>query len=397
MNRKSPGTARLTISSFAVTCALALGACGDAGAPDDSIPDNGRSDELPYERMAERITTQLSIAEGERVLIGNEPAHHPALTAATEASLVRAGAIVELHTYGADDDFEGRLRDADIYIWMPFSLETDVPSLLQEFPVAGKWVLEGTNRQVHFHWGDGTRAIDGMQGNHSAEYDSIYAAALEIDYDKLDMSIRRAADAMRAGEMRVTTPAGTDIRFRVDDRLITIQSGDASLAATGDKPLTIQREIELPAGVLRFAPIEESVHGVVIVAYARLLANPWARSDDPPAVRNLRLSFEAGKLIKMTADEGADQFQAFLDENSALDMFREFALGFNPRLIQPEGIEWLPYYGYGAGVVRLSIGNNQELGGAVTGQGFRWFLFPDATVTLAGGELLVDGGVLNEL
>ncbi len=46
--------------------------------------------------------------------------------------------------------------------------------------------------------------------------------------------------------------------------------------------------------------------------------------------------------------------------------FREFALGFNPLLAVPEREPWIPYYGYGAGVVRLSLGDNSELGGAVT-------------------------------
>ena len=46
--------------------------------------------------------------------------------------------------------------------------------------------------------------------------------------------------------------------------------------------------------------------------------------------------------------------------------FREFALGMNPLLAMPERTPWIPYYGYGAGVVRLSFGDNSELGGTVT-------------------------------
>ncbi len=47
--------------------------------------------------------------------------------------------------------------------------------------------------------------------------------------------------------------------------------------------------------------------------------------------------------------------------------FREIALGFNPLLAVPDRAPWIPYYGYGAGVVRLSLGDNSELGGAVGG------------------------------
>ena len=74
--------------------------------------------------------------------------------------------------------------------------------------------------------------------------------------------------------------------------------------------------------------------------------------------------------------------------------FREFALGFNPLLAIPEeGDPWIPYYGYGAGVVRLSLGDNSELGGAVGGGYVRWNFFTDATVTVAG-DVWVEGGRL---
>ncbi len=52
---------------------------------------------------------------------------------------------------------------------------------------------------------------DGIAGVHSPTYDSIYTAALDIDYVKLDVTQSRAVDVLRSGEVHVTTPAGTDI------------------------------------------------------------------------------------------------------------------------------------------------------------------------------------------
>jgi hypothetical protein len=53
---------------------------------------------------------------------------------------------------------------------------------------------------------------------------------------------------------------------------------------------------------------------------------------------------------------------------------------------------WIGYYGYGAGIVRLGIGNNGELGGAVSGRYFRWRdLLTDCTVTIDGEVWLKDG------
>jgi hypothetical protein len=66
--------------------------------------------------------------------------------------------------------------------------------------------------------------------------------------------------------------------------------------------------------------------------------------------------------------------------------FREFAVGMNPLLAVPERSPWIPYYGYGAGVVRLSLGDNTELGGSVTGGYVRWNFFTDLTVTIGSTD-----------
>ncbi len=58
----------------------------------------------------------------------------------------------------------------------------------------------------------------------------------------------------------------------------------------------------------------------------------------------------------------------------------EFAIGVNPALAPQQGSKALPYYGYGSGVVRLSLGDNEEVGGKVRGGFVRWFFFPNASV-----------------
>jgi hypothetical protein len=75
----------------------------------------------------------------------------------------------------------------------------------------------------------------------------------------------------------------------------------------------------------------------------------------------------------------------------AASRFREFCLGFNPKLVVPAGESSLPYYGYGAGVVRMSLGDNTELGGNVRGGVVRWLFFPDATVRVGSSVIVLDG------
>lgn len=70
------------------------------------------------------------------------------------------------------------------------------------------------------------------------------------------------------------------------------------------------------------------------------------------------------------------------------------ALEMNPLLAVQGGSRlWIPYYGYGSGVVSLSLGDNTELGGNVTRGFVRWNFFMDATVSI-GGEVWVKDGKL---
>ena len=99
-------------------------------------------------------------------------------------------------------------------------------------------------------------------------------------------------------------------------------------------------------------------------------------------VTRARLEIKDGLVVKATADEGQAALDTFLASAPGAKHFREFGLGFNPKLVVPAGQTALPYYGYGDAVVRLSLGDNEEVGGAVRGGGVRWLFFPDTTVTV---------------
>ena len=161
-----------------------------------------------------------------------------------------------------------------------------------------KWLDDGKGRQIHFHWNGGTQDRDGRAGTHSAEFDKIYVDALDIDYGKLSRDQDKVIAKLRSGDVRVTTPGGTDIRFRVGDRPFNKQDGDASKARMAQARVRVDREVELPAGVVRVAPIETSANGVIVVPKARLLENAVATG--------IRLEFVDGKVVKATAATGAE-------------------------------------------------------------------------------------------
>lgn len=337
---------------------------------------------LPYARMASHMARALRVERGERVILRHDPKTMPELVPAVRKALEAAGAVVDTLEYGPAADFAAPLAQTDIYIWLPAGPGAVTPP--DQVELLGKWLDEGRGRQIHFHWGDGTRDADGLPREHSAAYDRVYLDALDADYFGMRTAMARAIERLRSDEIRVTTPAGTNVRFQVGDRPFTTQAGDASKAAMARARVRIDREIELPAGLLRVAPLEETVNGVIVV--------PAARFGDVRAT-GIRLEFERGAIVRARAQSGDAALQAFLQSAPGARQFREFCLGFNPDLVVPPGERWLPYYGYGAGVVRLSLGDNSELGGAVRGGGVRWFFFPDADVTV-GSTALVERGRL---
>ena len=209
-----------------------------------------------------------------------------------------------------------------------------------------------------------------------------------IDYAALSRRQDDAIALLRSGETRVTTADGTDLRFRVGDRPFNKQDGDASKTRMASARVRVDREVELPAGVLRVAPIEFSANGVLVIPKARV---------GGATVTNARLEIVNGVVTKATAASGAEALQAFLTSAPGASRFREFGLGFNPKLVVPAGETAVPYYGYGDAVVRLSLGDNEEIGGAVRGGGVRWLFFPRTTVTVGTRTLVKDGKLVRGL
>jgi len=336
----------------------------------------GTSSKLPFEAMAEHIVTALRPDKGEAAILRFDSQVLPELEAATRAALEKLGVKVESIAYGPVENFDGKLTQTDIYVWLP--TQPGRPTEPDQAQALGRWLDGARGRQIHFHWGDGTRALDSVNGRHDAAFDRVYLAALDIDYAALNREQDQAIAKLRGGEVRVTTPQGTDLRFRLGDRPVTKQNGDASREAMKKARTRIDREIELPAGAIRVAPLEESVNGRIVIPGARIAGT---------RIANIRLQFTNGKITDVTAGTNEPALRSYLSEASGLRQFREFALGFNPKLHAPLGSPWVAYYGYGAGMVRLSLGDNSELGGNVRGGAVHWFFFPGTDITVNGKSI----------
>jgi leucyl aminopeptidase (aminopeptidase T) len=361
---------------------------------------------LDHAAIARRLVQQLALKPGERVLSIAHPGVFEDLVPWIRYEVMKSGGIdlgvVDVLREPVPDAFDAAVlakgardarsyykamfRDVDAAIMMPGATTSHPAYLAMQDWLKDDLTEHRGRRTIHFHWIENGSAypIAGQPLPPRPQMDAVYQRALlQTDYQALNASERKFAEALRGGEVHITSAAGTDVRFRAGDRPANLQDGDASAARAAQGKVLIDHEIELPAGVLRVAPLEDSVEGVI--------AFPPSQWDGRP-VEGLKLRFAKGRVVDVTATSGRDAVEAEMRRaGDAGRMFREIGVGFNPLLAVPEREPWIPYYGYGAGVVRLSLGDNTELGGAVTGGYVRWNFFTDLTVTVGGTTWVRNG------
>ena len=370
---------------------------------------------LDYAAIARRLVQQLALKPGERVLSIAHPGTFEDLVPYIRYEVMRAGGVdlgvVEVLREPVPEAFDAAVlrrgagesrsyykamfRDVDAAIMMPGANTSHPAYLAMQDWLKDDLTAHKGRRTIHFHWIENGSAypIAGQPLPSRPEMDGHYQRALlQSDYKALADVERRFADALMSGDVHITSPGGTDLRFRCGSRPANLQDGDASAARTAQGKVLVDHEIELPAGVVRVAPLEDTVEGTI--------AFPPSQWDGRP-VENLRLRFSKGRVVEILASSGRDAVEAEMSKaGDAGRAFREIGVGFNPLLAVPERTPWIPYYGYGAGVVRLSLGDNTELGGAVAaapGQPayVRWNFFTDLTVTI-GNTVWIRNGKLNE-
>ena len=356
---------------------------------------------MEWDALAAHVVGRLDLQPGERFLAVAHPGFFDELIPHIRYEVMKAGAVdlgvLDVLADPVPADWseavlrEGgqatrralaeMLKDVDASIMLPGANPTH-PAY-----TAVKDLLQARNgRTIHLHWMENGSVVplpgQALPPRHVIEA-TYQRALLETDYDALSAHQRRFEQAMRVGEVRITSPAGTDIRFRIGDRPVNFQDGDASAARADRGVILIDREIELPAGVVRVAPLEATVNGTIAFPPSQWSGRP---------VTGLVLTFEAGHVVAISAESGQRAIEAEIAAaGSSGSAFREFALGFHPLLAVPQENPWIPYYGYGAGVVRLSLGDNSELGGDVGGGYVRWNFFTETTVTVDGDVWVEDG------
>ena len=377
---------------FILLCFLSCHNKEESKDKNNSFPD--------WEAIANKLLERSDLVEGEKVVLVAKPGDFDPLIELLVKKIPKTGAIY-LGTFSVNpnkmprewetdfikqargknkEDLTDYLMQVDLGIMMPGTIPTDL-----EYASMQDVLRKDKGRTIHFHW-SGAYNLSGeaieIDNIKSEYYQKVF---LDTDYINLGKIQRSFESAIRNNWVSITTPRGTNIKFKIGNRPVTKQDGNASSKRELQLNL-IDREIELPSGAIRVAPIEETVEGTI--AFPNSIWNG-------EKVEDLMLTFNAGKVIKIECTIGKDAVKTELDSaGEAGYSFREFALGFNPLLAIPQKNPWIPYYGYGAGVVRLSLGDNSELGGNVKGGYVRWNFFTNASVIVGKDTWVKEGKFL---
>jgi aminopeptidase len=167
-------------------------------------------------------------------------------------------------------------------------------------------------------------------------------------------------------EVRIEAP-GTDLTLHVDGRTWINSDGKHNM----------------PSGEVFTGPIEDSAQGTI---HFTIPSSPRGVE-----VRDVRLQFDAGRVVEAHADTGQEYLDAALETDDGARLLGEIGIGTNTGINRPTGS--ILFDEKMAGTVHLALGRSYPETGGTNVSALHWDLICDLR---AGGRLSVDGQVVNE-
>jgi leucyl aminopeptidase (aminopeptidase T) len=206
--------------------------------------------------------------------------------------------------------------------------------------------------------------------------EEIMVRCMNADYQRIAARTLRLCELLdRTGTIRVTSPAGTDVRLP--------KSGRKALASTG-----LFRERgqwgNLPTGEAYLAPLEGTSNGVVVVdgsmAMVGMVTTP------------IRIVVRDGYAEEITGGAEAKRLLALLEPHGRdARTVAEFGIGTNDRavlsgkIIEDEKV---------MGTIHIAFGDNKSMGGTVRVASHLDGLVRQPTVWLDDQKIMEDGKFL---
>ncbi|MFT4546578.1 MAG: aminopeptidase [Verrucomicrobiales bacterium] len=166
----------------------------------------------------------------------------------------------------------------------------------------------GKTRWCVLRWPNASMA---QQAQMSTEaFENFYFDVCLLDYGALEPSLKKLETLMTATNQVHIIGEGTDLKFSME--------GLAAIACSGTH--------NIPDGECFSAPVKDSVEGVISYNAPTLYQGI--------AFDNIRLKFEAGKIVEATANN-TEALNKILDSDEGARYIGEFAIAFNPKIMEP--------------------------------------------------------------
>jgi len=202
-----------------------------------------------------------------------------------------------------------------------------------------------------------------------------FVDAVIVDYKRLREAGSEMASKLRGKSLvRVRDPNGTDLTFDIEGRHVGVETGTLEDCLLSGRDC----EVEIPAGEVYVAPVEDSADGTLVV--------DEIREHD---IRGLELIFEGGRVQGFRAERGRDVFEDILEEAEGdKDRIAELGIGINYGM-RPIGLT--TFDEKALGTAHVAIGNNVHLGGANEASIHMDFVLRRPTIT-ADNEVIIMKG-----
>lgn len=221
----------------------------------------------------------------------------------------------------------------------------------------------------------------------NAPYDemmNMFWKSVDVDYDKLRMEGETISTQFKnSPEVKITTPAGTNLTLRLSKVAPRVNSG---LSSSNNPTATGMTAAWLPAGEV-YAPVEPgSANGTLVVPETDIRGQ---------VIKNLKLRFTNGRIADIQADNNVNFVKTILSgAKGDADMLSLFDIGIN-RNSQP--LQNSSYYSWEmGGMVTVSTGDNSWAGGSTKSDVGLSFHIPGASVTINGKPVVENGKLLEK-
>jgi aminopeptidase len=346
-----------------------------------------------FARLAEVLTGfSTELKKGERVLIDAfdvPDAFVIALVRATQdrgalpyvnvqrARITREllkGASVDQYTTLSEIEL-ARMKHMQAYIAVRGSdniFETsDVPAeRVQAVAKVMKPVLDyrvNKTRWVVLRWP--SSAMAQQAGMSTQAFEDFYFRVCTFDYRRYGPGMKALADLMNKTDRVHLKGPGTDLKF--------------SIKGIGAVPCGGLRNI--PDGEVFSCPVKDSVEGVI--QYNAPTVYLGTSFD------NIRLVFKKGKVVEATSNN-TKRLNEILDTDAGARYIGEFAIGFNPHILEP--MRDILFDEKIAGSFHFTPGQAYEIGGNGNKSAVHWDMVNIQRPEYGGGEIWFDGKLIRK-